>query len=162
MFGSSASAYFLGGCPAKPDHHATREKNHGGIAASGAGICGDVYRVSALPQHSHRRRPGGPALQLQRKTPGAPASPACALWQGFKARDGPSQNEPGNAGGDDWHNAFPSQLLYEPIKADGINTLQRTLARDSRITYIRSSALARQVCPELKNASQSCLGYRIL
>src|SRR5437763_16869131 len=98
MPGSSAATYFIGGCPAEPDHHATREKDHGGLAASVAGICGDVYRVPALPQHSHRRIPGGPALQFQRKTPAAAASATCALSQGFKARNGPAHNEPGNTG----------------------------------------------------------------
>jgi CRP-like cAMP-binding protein len=33
------------------------EKKTIALAASGAGIRGDVYRLPALPQHSHRRRP---------------------------------------------------------------------------------------------------------
>src|SRR5690242_11613853 len=115
MFGGSAATYFLGGCHAEPDYHAPREKNDGGIAAGGTGIRRDVYRLPSLSQHSYRRGSGRPALQFQRKTPGAPASPACLLWQGVKARDSSSQNEPGNFGRNDRYHAFPSQLLYEQI-----------------------------------------------
>ena len=48
--------------------------------------------------------------------------------QGKQTRDSGSQDQPGNVGGDDWHNEIPSEFFYESFQKTGVHRLQR---RDS-------------------------------
>jgi len=42
------------------------------------------------------------------------------LWQRRRAPDRSSEDQPGDAGGNDWHNPFAGQLLHEPVQEIGI------------------------------------------
>ena len=51
------------------------------VAPQGTHIRGAIHRLSAVSQHSHRRRLGGSIVQFQRETAGARPSTAVPLWE---------------------------------------------------------------------------------
>jgi len=60
---------------------------------------------------------------FQRKAVGEDSVVARPVRQGKQARDGGSKDQPGNPGGDDWHNQVPRQLLYESLQKAGIHRI---------------------------------------
>ena len=70
-------------------------------------------------------------FQFERKEAGPDPFAARSFWQGRQTRDGSSQDQSGDAGGNDRHNPLAGQLLHEPVQEIGLHSLQRERAASS-------------------------------
>ncbi len=81
-------------------------------------------------------------FQFQRKVAGTDSFAACSFWQGRDTRDCRSQDQSGDAGGNDRHNPLAGELFHEPVQKIGLYSLQRRAASPQLAAQCRLARLA--------------------
>ena len=84
-----------------------------------AGVCRVIYLAPLGPQQSCRGGPGRSTVQFERETPGADSSASGEFWQGRSAGADHSENQPGDACGDDRHDPIAREFFHEQISEIG-------------------------------------------
>ena len=84
-----------------------------------AGVCRVIYVAPLGSQQSCRGGSGRSIVQFERETAGTDSSASGEFWQGRSAGANHSENQPGDAGGDDRNDAIPREFLHEQISGIG-------------------------------------------
>ena len=104
-----------------------------------AGVCRAIYLAPLGSQQSCRGGPGRSTIQFEREAAGADPSASGEFWQGRSTGANHSENQPGDAGGDDRHDAISREFFHEQISRIGSYRLQRQ-HRGPQFLVERSSA----------------------
>ena len=89
------------------------------------GLSDRVHQVHAGTEHSDRGGLGRSAFQFEREAARPHSSIARPLRQRRPASRSSPQDVARNAGGDDRHDALPSQLFHEQIQETGLHSIQQ-------------------------------------
>ena len=94
-------------------------------ASRRARILANVHLAYSGQERPGRRRPGRPALQLNRKAACPGAAAAGQFRQGGPAGADRRKDQPGDARRDDRHDAVARQPFHEQVSRPGLHRLQR-------------------------------------
>src|SRR5580704_5950094 len=107
------------------DRSGDRQRGIGAGAARGTRIIRPLHQIYAGAQHPGRGRPGGSAIQFQRKAAGTNAAASGAVREARSTGADTPESFSGDAGEHDRNDAFAGEFFYEQVQEDGIYRVQR-------------------------------------